>query len=332
MIGTAASTSMLAAAMLFSVTASTPVPLYSNASTNPAVPALSTGTLTGSGVLAPNGLTWSEAARDSNNGPAVAIAGYSGHQVAGTVSAYRFADDFVVPAGQRWRLSEVELFAYYTGGSFSFWPFDGVYLQIWNGPPDRSTSRMLLEATPTNSYVGSSQTTMLRVFNTTAAPQPVVPTLTRRIWSIRASLPNISLGSGTYWLDWQFKSSSDTSAFRAMVPPVTIAGTRSRSAWNAMQAQPGLALTWLPLIDPGKPSTVPDATQDLPFILKGVSIPPGCAADANNDGRVNNADLAILLANWGRNVIAGTLGDANSDAVVNFADLSVLLAGFNSNC
>lgn len=49
-----------------------------------------------------------------------------------------------------------------------------------------------------------------------------------------------------------------------------------------------------------------------------------CPADRNGDGKVDGADLAILLASWG----AGTSGDINGDGLTNAADLSILLASW----
>ncbi len=50
-----------------------------------------------------------------------------------------------------------------------------------------------------------------------------------------------------------------------------------------------------------------------------------CLADFNNDGIVNGADLATLLANW---LAPGGLPDLNGDGVVNGADLAQLLANW----
>ncbi len=51
--------------------------------------------------------------------------------------------------------------------------------------------------------------------------------------------------------------------------------------------------------------------------------------DANMDGTVDSADLAVLAANWGKTGQPGTmwsLGDFNGDGVVNSADLAMLAA------
>lgn len=56
---------------------------------------------------------------------------------------------------------------------------------------------------------------------------------------------------------------------------------------------------------------------------------PACPGDANNDGRVNNADLLIVLFNFGQSGF-GLPGDVNNDGTVNNADLLIVL--FNFGC
>ena len=52
--------------------------------------------------------------------------------------------------------------------------------------------------------------------------------------------------------------------------------------------------------------------------------PVQCAADFNDDGRVDGADFGFLLASWG--ICSGCQTDLNGDGVVSGADLGELLA------
>lgn len=54
-----------------------------------------------------------------------------------------------------------------------------------------------------------------------------------------------------------------------------------------------------------------------------------CAADLNDDGEVNGADLASLLAAWNT---ANTAADLNGDGFVDGADLATLLSLWNAIC
>jgi len=66
-----------------------------------------------------------------------------------------------------------------------------------------------------------------------------------------------------------------------------------------------------------------------------VAIPgPVMTGDANLDGVVDDADLSLLLANWGIDVTpepdyGWSRGDFNGEAPVDDADLSLLLAGWS---
>lgn len=57
-----------------------------------------------------------------------------------------------------------------------------------------------------------------------------------------------------------------------------------------------------------------------PFAIEG---------DLNGDGCVNNADLLLVLFNFGN---AGGAGDANDDGIVNNDDLSIVLFNFGHGC
>jgi hypothetical protein len=53
-------------------------------------------------------------------------------------------------------------------------------------------------------------------------------------------------------------------------------------------------------------------------------------ADVFPDGRVDGADLAVLLTRWGIADVAGT-ADLDGDGIVGGADLSIMLSSWG-NC
>jgi len=90
----------------------------------------------------------------------------------------------------------------------------------------------------------------------------------------------------------------------------------------------------------GEPGEIPSF-----FMKEGVGLEPGAAAarlavvlaeggpagDVNGDGCVNLADLAVMLANFGRVGDAGPEdGDLDGDHDVDLADLAILLSDFGS--
>jgi hypothetical protein len=53
--------------------------------------------------------------------------------------------------------------------------------------------------------------------------------------------------------------------------------------------------------------------------------PAGLREDLNGDGRVDGADLSILLSEWGT---PSPVADIDADGVVNGADLAMLLSAW----
>lgn len=51
-----------------------------------------------------------------------------------------------------------------------------------------------------------------------------------------------------------------------------------------------------------------------------------CFSDANLDGKVDVADLSLMLLRWGQNVVPGSTGDFSGDGVVGVQDLVLLCA------
>ena len=56
---------------------------------------------------------------------------------------------------------------------------------------------------------------------------------------------------------------------------------------------------------------------------------PQCAADLNNDGTVDTADLGLLISQFG---IIGSAHDINGDGVIDTADLGILISEFGTPC
>lgn len=68
-------------------------------------------------------------------------------------------------------------------------------------------------------------------------------------------------------------------------------------------------------------------------IVRGPSARPPCPADATRDGRVNFADLNLVLSQYGLVGAPGTLaGDVDGDGAVTFADLNAVLSAYGATC
>jgi hypothetical protein len=302
--------------------------LYSNGNAaNPADPRLSTGATTTSGVPAPAGFAWSEvpglSASESN-----AMAGFSTHTT-GTTGAFRFADDFTVPAGG-WRINTISFYAYQTGAAAppSPSPFSAINLMIWRGRPGDAGTTLVFGDPTTNRLLSSTSASLYRVFNTATPPFAAAPDASRLIWQTDATVGALTLAPGVYWLDWQY-TCTDPNA-QAFSPAIAIAGARTQSGWNSRQFKltSGGSGFWADVLDQGKPSPAADLAQDFPFIIRG-SIPPSCRADFNGDGVVNVQDFLAYLQAY---ALGSLTADFTGDGQVNISDFLAFLAAYATGC
>lgn len=219
---------------------------------------LSTGATTSTSVAAPAGYTWSEL--QSTNTTLGA-----GGQLTATVNN-RLADDFVVPAGESWAISSVDVFAYQT--STTTFPIDQLNLQIWSGSP--AAAGTVVFGSPTTNILnvaGSGDSFMYRVAASAVGT-------TRRIWKLRATVSKTLL-PGAYYLDFQVHAINDGNVF---LPPVTIVGAAAPAGANAIQSTSG---TWASLVDAGS-----GAVQAMPFVVTYVATTLGTTETRQLDSRV----------------------------------------------
>ncbi len=297
--------------------------LYSNGSANPGDPGLSTGSLSGSGIVAPAGSAWSEV-QDISVLEANALGGATVSLGTGA-NSFRLADDFDVPGTYGWRAHSVSLFVYQPTGSNSVTPASGVTVRVWNGQPGTVGATVISGDTSTNRLTASTFAGLYRIFNTDGPVLAAVPDTTRPVWRLEVSLNDVILFPGHYWLDWHVNPAD--AATTLFAPPVTKAGSRGVVGWNARQLN--AASSWIAINDPGKPAISADIAQDLPFIVHGDVLTTPCGADYNADGFVTGDDFDAF-------VDAFTLGtieaDFNRDGFVTGDDFDLFSEAFVAGC
>ncbi len=304
-------------------------PLFSNHGPAPAEPALATGGSTASGTPAPPGFVWSEVPSVSST-EANGLIGLSIHAHAG--EAFRFADDFVVPPGEKWRLDALTLYAYQTGAPLppGASPFASVNIRVWRQSPASDQAELLFGNTTTNRLLSATGSGVLRAMNSVVTPIGGLPDTSRHVWRIDAALgapggdDSFTLSAGTYWIDFQLTTIDPNGA--AFMPPATLAGVRAIPGANGLHQR--LAGTWQAAIDSGKPDSASDAPLDAPFIVHGVIL---CPADFNFDGTVDPDDLSDYIAGYFATP-PNPRCDGNADGTIDPDDLSDYIAAFFSAC
>jgi len=182
-----------------------------------------------------------------------------------SMGGYRLADDFLIGHAEGWTLDTITFFAYQTGSTTAS-TLTGVYLQIWDGPPDSPASCVIWGDQTTNRLrsTGWWQSYRVRDDMSGATDRPVMEVVA----DVRRWLP-----PGTYWLDWSMDGSLASGPW---APPVTITG----------QTVTGNALLyyltgWIDAADGGTATQ-----QGFPFVVQG------CLGRRT----VSTAPLLLLLA------------------------------------
>lgn len=241
---------------------------------------LSTGATSMSGVAAPAGYTWSEVQNETGNmTESNTNSGFAAVVTAAT--SFFLADDFTVPAGEKWNITEIEFFIYRTGYAGATTPYPIIHVNILDGSPDIGTSVSVFGDDTTNRFVSGTDAKMYRTFNSMVPPPGNATGTTRKIWNTKASTP-VTLNPGTYWVKYQFEDAGKNPGF---APSVTIPGKRGLPTFNGLQYQ-GPAVGWMPLIDGGNPETAPDFPQDMPFIITYTAEALGTTETRQMDNRV----------------------------------------------
>ena len=207
---------------------------------------LSTGLISSSGVTAPTGYTWSEVQSGNE------VTGFS----ANIEDEFSISDDFIIPEGEEWNLSNINFYAYSTGHTLSTSPFNDIRLQIFSTDPSIGSPAPIFGNLTTNRFLSSSSAGMYRIFYGMAAPPNE-----RKIWNIKASAAT-TLPAGHYWIEWRI----GTVAAGAInySPPSTVVGTVTQPGNNALLHNI-ITNTWEQLLDGNN-------AQDMAFTVNYTTI------------------------------------------------------------
>ena len=168
--------------------------------------------------------------------------GFGGHLSAGN----RLADDFTLSSSARIR--KIKFYAYQTGSTTTS-TMTAVNLRIWNGPPNNPGSSIVFGDTTTNRMTATNWANAYRVSETTRN--------TRRPVMVNTVSLDVTLGPGTYWLDWQTDGSLASGPW---APPITRNGQTTTG--NALQFTSSSG-SWNPALDSGT-----STQQGFPFIIE----------------------------------------------------------------
>ncbi len=149
---------------------------------------------------------------------------------------FRIADQFTVPAGPGWNVTNAYVLAYQTGSTTTS-TITAVNFRLWNGSPADAGSTVLCGDGATNAMSATEFSGVYRMTDTG-------PGCTRPVMVQTVSLAGCpALAAGTYWLDYQV---AGTLASGPWSPPVVVLG--SAGSGDAVQFD---GTAWNPMIDTG---------------------------------------------------------------------------------
>jgi hypothetical protein len=172
------------------------------------------------------------------------------------------ADDFTVPAGESWEVTDFHTFAYQTGSSTTS-TMIGVYITIYDdmgGMPGN-----VVWGNYTDNLLDSTEWTgCYRVSCTNSGLDTGRPIMVQTSLVANGTSGDLTLGAGTYWMGWM---TDGTLASGPWAPPCVIKNVGNTG--NGLQSL-DLAATWAPALDSG----LDGFPQGFPFVLTGGGAPP----------------------------------------------------------
>jgi len=202
---------------------------------------LSTGTTSADKTNAPAGYTWSEVQETNELLGSLAVMG-----------SYSLADDFVVPAGEKWNITKINFYIYKADYLGADSPVKEVRYEIYSDNPSTAGSVKVYGDLSVNKYFTSADAKMYRISD-------FYPNKTaRKIFKITASSTDLELPEGTYWIKWQ-TNVINGQTLGHYHPSNTIVGSVGLPTYNALQQ---FGNVWSVLKDG-------NAKIDFPFELVG---------------------------------------------------------------
>ena len=165
---------------------------------------------------------------------------------------YWLADDFTIPAGECWSLTNITFFGYQTGSPTAPSTFTAMHVVILDADPNDPAANVVFGDMTTNVMSSSAWMNAYRAtdYDPEASNRPIMANICDVV---------AELGEGTYWILFQ---ADGTGASGPWAPPITINGETTTG--NAYQSTDGMGTIWDPLTDSGT-----FTPQGMPFIIEG---------------------------------------------------------------
>jgi hypothetical protein len=173
-----------------------------------------------------------------------------------TATGYSLADDFIIPAGETWRISGFTFYAYQTGSTTTSTITDAL-IRVYSGAPNAGGTVVQ------DFWAGSNMTSTAWTNIYRTQESDITTATTRPIMNVECTVTEFDLTEGEYWVE---VSLSGSLASGPWCPPITILGQTTTG--NAIQYN----TSWTNFNDSGTLTQ-----QGVPFDIIGEVIAEGSA-------------------------------------------------------
>jgi hypothetical protein len=212
------------------------------------------------------------------------------------------AEDFTVPEGEEWELTEATFFAFLTPTNAD--PIRAVRLNLWTSTPYNAHSPSPVPfplpqpMLPQPLEVATEQGPLVCHRQSVTSTSTVRPVHEYTV-SLDGLVPGGRLGPGTYWLEFAFVNDL-TVGQNVLVPLVTprdaVEGHNARQ-YNAIDGQMTSPRAWFEGREGYVNDEIPGRAFELPFVLRGRRVPLCGTSDFDGDGDAGtDADIEAFFA------------------------------------
>jgi hypothetical protein len=242
------------------------------------------------------------------------------------------AEDFTVPEGESWTISQLTFYAFQTSQTTP--TVTSIRVNFWDATPYSATSPgpvpdplpMPLMDQPFELVPAAGSLVAHRQSpSSTGTVRPVFP------YTVTLPDDGVTLASGTYWVQFNFSGAASPSqnVFTPLISPRTQLSVHNCRLLNSIDGSAGGPRIWFEGREGFVEGQAEGRAYSVPFEVRGVSNSAGCPADVNADGGVDGADVEVFFTLWSSGDGAG---DYNADGGIDGADVEAFFIDWAQGC
>ncbi|MBC7555370.1 MAG: hypothetical protein H7195_00190 [Chryseobacterium sp.] len=190
---------------------------------------LSTGTVSSSGLVAPQGYELSEIGAAYLEGMPCFYLTFNPDD-----SKFSVSDDFVIPQNESWNIENVSFYVINPRPISPNFPVKNVVMEIYDGNPELASSKVISGDMGTNIFKTSTATNIYRITNLTtdlsdpqqSSPQKSSDLIYKVVTEIKN---NLNLKSGHYWYKMTMKFDTSGEDYYCFIPRLPAKGNNENS-------------------------------------------------------------------------------------------------------